>query len=281
MRCRIAGVITLFGLGLFFFSCSSSTQQSLIWIGGKHVDNASIDQNPLMMLPSHPSVVASMDAKKFFESDLGVQLKDMMERLVPFKPSEGFDPSKSVDTIYGGVYFSEGTDACFVIQGHFDTTMISNTVDNKANLGIVKTEYANNTYYTFNNGGFSILTSQTILGGTETCMRRALDRLRYGNLKTSIPNWIVDLLQTKGAAFAMATDASALPLSTLPKDIPLIENLEKGQMVGNFQKPGILIAGTPGLEAVFFNCCSGFEDLRPSWTFKIKTHLCNFHQKWT
>jgi hypothetical protein len=93
--------------------------------------------------------------------------------------------------------------------------------------------------------GFVVLTQRTVLFGTETAMRRALDRIKEGRVKKSVAPWMGDLLEKPNAPIAVGFDLRAQPITDAVRgQLPFLDGLETGRMVGNFQPPGLNVAGT-------------------------------------
>ena len=235
-------------------ACSGAAE-SIALIGGEKVDAASIDEDPLVLLPGGVVMLGYIDARAMFATSLGPDMSRLATNLVPLGPESNFVPSRDVVRIYGGVYAMQGADACAVVQGNFDVEAIRRSADARAvtstGVPLVKTRYADNDIFTAGNVGFVVLTSHTLLTGNETGMRRALDRLRFGarasdsgKLARSVPSWMIDLTATRGAAFAVAGDfSSQVPVGELAREVPFVANLQRLRVIGNFQPPGLNFAG--------------------------------------
>ena len=136
-----------------------------------------------------------------------------------------------------------------VVQGHFDVESIERAAEARAlatnGVPLVKTRYAGNEIYTAGNVGFVVLTGSTLLSGNETGMRRALDRLRYSKLSRAMPIWMSELTITPNASFTLAGDFTGqVPLDALASKAPFMAGLRQLRILGNFQPPGMNLAGT-------------------------------------
>ena len=88
------------------------------------------------------------------------------------------------------------------------------------------------------------LTGHTVLTGNQTGMRRALDRLRFSKLERSIPQWMIDVVNTSGASFAIAGDFSQQQaVDAASKSLSFLAGLRTIRAIGNFQAPGVNVAG--------------------------------------
>ncbi|AGP34974.1 hypothetical protein [Sorangium cellulosum] len=221
---------------------------SLALVGGEKIDATAIDRDPLAVLPSGVVMLGYLDAAAMFTSGLGGEVNQLITNLLPLGPESNFVPSRDIVKIYGGLYAMQGADFCAVMQGNFDVDAIRRSADARSvtviGAPLVKTRYADNDLFTAGNVGFVVLTPHTILTGNETGMRRALDRLRFSALKRSVPSWMVELLGTKNASFALAGDLSSQPaVASAAGQLPFLAGLQYVRVIGNFQPPGVNFAG--------------------------------------
>lgn len=224
-------------------------EQTLVLVGGQRVDAATIDQDPLALLPGSVVALSYLDAGALFATRLGADTAELVKSLLPIGAEAGFVPARDVTKIYGGLYAMQGADYCFVVQGNFDVDALTRAGDARAatpsGIPLVKSHYGGSDFYTVGNVGIVPLTGHTLLSGTEAGMRRVLDRLRYGNLERSVPPWMVELIDTKGAAFAIAADlTSQVPVEPALQGTPVLSQLRVVRVIGNFQAPGLNVAGT-------------------------------------
>lgn len=227
---------------------------SLVLIGGERIDATVIDRDPVAILPSGAVMLSYLDAATMFASSLGGEVNQVVTSLLPLGRESNFVPARDVVKVYGGLYAMQGADFCAVMQGNFDVDAIRRAADAKAitviGAPLVKTRYADNDLFTAGNIGFVLLTPHTILTGNETGMRRALDRLRFNKLDrsassaASIPSWMVELLSTKNASFAVAGDLSSQSaVASATGQLPFLAGLKYVRIIGNFQAPGVNFAG--------------------------------------
>jgi hypothetical protein len=227
--------------------CGGADEGALL-IGGEHVDGATIDRDPLALLPSDIVMLAYLDAATLFQSRLGPEVSQLVTGLLPLGPESNFVPARDVVRVYGGMYAMQGADFCAVLQGNFDTAAIQRAADAKAmttaGAPLVKSRYGDRDVFLVSNVGFVMLTNHTILSGNDTGIRRAIDRLRYNKLERSMPKWMTDLVSTKGAAFSVAGDFTKQPaVEAGAQKFPFIAGMRYMRVVGNFQPPGMNFAG--------------------------------------
>lgn len=227
--------------------CSSGGE--LTPIVGQNVDAATIDKDPIALLPSAPILFGYVDTATLFQTSLGPDVANVVTKILPLGPESNFDPKRDVTRIYAGIYAMQGADFAAVIQGNFDVDAIKRAMDAKAitmnGAPVVKSKYAEQDLYTVQNLGFTILTTHTALSGNETGMRRTLDRLRFGKLERSVPPWMIDFAATQGASFALAGDMTGqAPADAASKSLPFLVGLKNVRILGNFKSPGVNMAGT-------------------------------------
>jgi hypothetical protein len=244
---RLSVAALAIALGTTVVGCPHK-DETLILIGGEPVDAATIDRDPLALLPSGAIMLGYLDAASLFGSKLGPDAGRLLQTLLPLGPEANFVPARDVSRGYGGVYAMQGADFCAVLQGNFDTASIQRAAESRtvtaSGAPLIKTRYANSDLFTAGNIGFVLLTSHTVLTGNETGMRRALDRLRDGKLERSVPSWMIDLLGTQGAAFAVAGDLSSQPaVDAATSRVPFAAGLRLVRVIGNFKAPGLNFAG--------------------------------------
>jgi hypothetical protein len=110
---------------------------------------------------------------------------------------------------------------------------------------LVHSKYAGNDVFTAGNVGFTVVTTHTMLIGNETGMRRALDRIRDNRLARDVPEWMTKLVDTPQAATVIAGDVATEPrIAAMAQSVPFLMGLSNFRVVGNFQPPGVNVAGT-------------------------------------
>jgi hypothetical protein len=90
-----------------------------------------------------------------------------------------------------------------------------------------------------------VVTTHTVLVGNQTGMRRALDRIRDNRLRREVADWIVQLVEHPQASMALAGDVTSRPeVAALARSLPFLNGLTTFRILGNFQSPGLNLAGT-------------------------------------
>ena len=211
-----------------------------------------IDDDPVALLPSAAMVLVNVDARAVYASgSVGGQVGKLTERLVPIGEEAGFVASRDLDRVVVGVYSMQGADVAAVLVGKFDEQKIAQAAQSKAPTKgggvIVASQYGGRTLYTLANIGFTVLSTRTVVAGTESGIRRAIDRIKDGRVTRDQPPWMLATLDTSGAAFASAADFANQPIGAASVGmipLPWVQGLKAVRVIGNFHDPGLNIAGT-------------------------------------
>ena len=214
-----------------------------------------IDADPVALLPSSATIIARVDAKQMFTTgSVGGQLGQLSERLMPIGDEAGFKASRDLETIYAATYSTSGADVVAVLVGTFDAEKIRAVADShtptKGGGVLVASYYLERRLYTLNNVGFCVISPRTVLAGSETMIRRAIERLKDGVAVRNQPPWMtqtIDPASNQGAAFAFAADFANQPIAAASVGmVPLawVKGLKAARLVGNFKDPGLNIAAT-------------------------------------
>lgn len=211
-----------------------------------------LDADPKALLPSSALAYARLDAKAFFASQsFGPDLAKAAEKGSPLGEESGFQPSRDLEVVHAGIYSTQGADVAAILSGHFDAAkMKKNAETHTPTRGggvVVASQYAGRDVYTIDNVGITVLTPKTAVAGTETGIRRVLDRIKDGRVKNDVPPWVETTLATPGAVLAIAADVQAQPgaaesVKQLP--VPWAHGAQKARVLMDFNAPGSNLAAT-------------------------------------
>jgi hypothetical protein len=225
--------------------------QGVVATSPSELTGAQIDADPLALLPGSPVVVATVDARAFYASgSLGAELAALSEQLAPIGEEAGFKASRDVDRIVLGTYAAEGLDVAAVLSGRFDEAKIKQAADGHARTRaggvIVASRYTGRSVYAVGDLGFCVLTPRTALTGTQTGIRRVLDRIHDGSTKRELLPWVEKTVETPNAAAALTADF-AQPLAeaaigSFP--LPWLRGVKAVRILADFKPPGMHVAGT-------------------------------------
>jgi hypothetical protein len=234
---------------MLLFGCAKKEDVVVQTGAGKELSEPAIDADPLALLPPNAIGVLTLDAKALFASSFGARLLALAQSRSPLPAAADFDAARDLQHVYAGFYSMQGADVAGVAIGHFQPEKIRSAADSQLQTAtgapVVKSEYAGRTVYTSRGVGMTVLTSRTVLFGDETGIRRALDRIHEGRAQRSLPKWMAELLTSEKAPIAGGADFTSQPVSDAVRDqIKFVDGLETVSLVGNFQDPGLNVAGT-------------------------------------
>jgi hypothetical protein len=213
--------------------------------GGASLDDA------LALLPGNAIAVGTIDARSFFGSQtFGADLAKLVEKYMPVGEEAGFQASRDVDRVTFASYAYSGLDVAAIVIGKFDEAKIKQAAaahtPTKTGGTIVASQYAGHDVYTVSNVGFTILSSERAVAGTEQGIRRVLERIKDGRVKRDITPWMLQTVETPGAVAAVAADFATTPM---PPDVarqipvPFLSGLKAARAVATFEA-GVQIAGS-------------------------------------
>ena len=215
----------------------------------------------LALLPGNAIGLGTVDARAFFANPtFGADLAALVEKLVPIGSEAGFQASRDVDRVTFGSYSYQGVDVAAIVIGRFDEGKIKQAAVSHASghagsagsagsVGsmLVVSQYAGRDVFTVNHVGFTLLSNTMALAGTESGVRRVLERIQDGRVRRDIAPWMIQTIETQSAALAVAGDFTTTPMpADVTRQIPLafMQNLKAARVVGSFKNQGIELAGS-------------------------------------
>lgn len=206
----------------------------------------------LALLPGSAIALATIDGRAFFGSEtFGADLAKLLEPYVPLGEEAGFQASRDVDRVTLASYSYQGVDVAAIVVGRFDEAkikqMVASNTPTKSGVPLVASKYADHDVYTANNVGFTLLSGTRAIAGTESGIRRVLERIADKRVKRDLPSWMIETIETPGAAAAVAGDFATTPApAEVLRQVPLsfVQSLRMLRLVAAFKKPGIQLAGS-------------------------------------
>lgn len=242
---KLARIILVFSFLLFLFGC-----------GGKDQPKTPEAEVPLedafALLPGNAIAIGTVDARAFFGSQtFGADLAKAIEKMVPVGEEAGFSASRDTDRVTWGTYSYQGVDVAAIVIGKFDEAKIkqvaANQTPTKSGMPLVVSPYAGRDVYTVSNIGFTLLSPTRAIVGTESGIRRVLDRIRDKRVSRDLPAWMIGTLETPGAAAAVAADFGSQPVpAEVLRQIPVsyAQNVKVLRVVTQFKDQGVQVAGS-------------------------------------
>jgi len=235
-------------LGAGLGGCAKSEDVIVRAGQGKALTAPAIDADPLALLPGNAVGVMTVDAKAMFQSNFGGALLSIVRARSPLPAAAEFEPARDLERVYVGSYSMQGADVAGVAIGSFKPDRIAaaeGQLKTVAGLPVVKSSYAGRTLYTAGGVGFTVLTERTVLFGNETGIRRALDRIEEGRVQRRLTPWMVEILEKPSAPLAAGADLLSQPLPRAAQsELAFLEGMKTASLLGNFQDPGLNLAGT-------------------------------------
>jgi len=199
-----------------------------------------VDADPSALLPFGSVLAANIDAKAVINSSAGGDIAAITERVVPFASQIDFQAKRNLDRAWVGMYSFSGADVLGVLSGRFHPEKIADLNGKSTPMGVmVVSTYAGRTVVTVANIGFTVLTPKTALVGSETAMRRALDRISAGTVKRELPQWMSDWTAQSGFPVLIASDVTKQSApKTLISYMPWLAGMQYVRIRGRFNPDG-------------------------------------------
>jgi hypothetical protein len=229
-------------------SCGSSREVILRTAAGAEVTAEEIDRQPLWLLPPGGIGWFHIDVARASRSDLGREILTDLEARLALPDSAGFSLGRDISELSVASYSMQGVDFAGVARGQFDKGRIAAAaVEYRAGAlpPLTRSEYAGRTLFLAARVGFVIVTPHTALFGNEIAIRRCLDRIAESRVSDDLPSWTKEMMATPNATFSIGLDLKGSAVTAvLPNRLAALRGASMARAVGNFDPPGINIAGT-------------------------------------
>ncbi len=212
--------------------------------GGPKAPEGQSTDDALALLPGGAIAVGTIDARAFFGSQtFGADLAKLVEKYVPIGQEAGFQASRDVDRMTFATYSYSGVDVAAIVVGRFDEAKIkaaaASHTPTKGGSVIVASQYLGHDVYTVSNVGFTLLSQERAIAGTESGIRRVLERINDKRVHRDITPWMLATVETPSAAAALAADFATQPmpqqmLAQIPA--PNAKDLKAMRLVATFDQ---------------------------------------------
>lgn len=248
-RARWAGVALASALALGAGGCGSKPEVILRTAAGVEVTAEQIDSEPLWLLPPGGVGWFHLDTALASRSELGRQIMADLQARLALPESAGLSLERDVRQLTVASYSMKGLDFAGVARGRFDVQRITAAaLEYKGGPfmpQLTRAEYAGRTLFTAGPVGFVLVTPQTALFGNDVAIRRCLDRIAEARVADDLPSWAKELIAAPNAAFSLGLDLNASAITAaFPRRFAPLRGASLARAVGNFDAPGINLAGT-------------------------------------
>jgi len=241
-------LLFVFVLALFTFACGGNKDGE----GAKNADKEPSMDDALALLPGNAIAVGTVDARAFFGSKtFGAELAKVVEKYVPIGKEANFDAARDVDRVTWASYSFQGIDVAAIVIGRFDEAKIKQVAQSntptKMGAPIVTSQYAGRDVYTVSNIGFTVLSKERVVVGTESGIRRVLERIKDKRVKRDILPWMISTVETPGASAAAAADFASNPApAEAMKMVPsaIAQKIKALRVLMNFKETGVEVAAS-------------------------------------
>ncbi|MBN1607944.1 MAG: hypothetical protein JW940_15005 [Polyangiaceae bacterium] len=230
------------------FGCSKAPDVVAYTPAEKKAEPA-VDADPLALLPSGMIGLVALDMKPLLGASFGSEIAALSERFAPLPKSAEFDSKHDVDRVIVASYSLQGVDYVGVVRGRFKPAAIENAAKSgePSPLGAPMTQstYAGRSVIAVQDVAMTVLSEQTVIFGNPTALQRALDRIEEGRVERKLPTWLDKLVATPNAPIVAGWDLAGQPApDALRRQLGFLEGLETARVVGNYESPGVNLAGT-------------------------------------
>ncbi len=209
--------------------------------------SADIDHDPWRLLPRGAVAFFRTD-HSIWEADFGDDLAKALLAHLPLPPDVPVSPQSDIKLIVGAAYATVNNDVAFVCQGRFDRDALNQAFNSASRtaLGdeIVSIVFAGEKMHVAGAFAMAVLSSKTMVFGTQLGVRRVLEVVEEGRLARELPPWFETLLQNPDATVQVGVDLDAQPVPTVFRTrLEFLNHLRAARLLGNYKGGGINLAG--------------------------------------
>lgn len=241
--------LAIASLALLLGACSKPEEIIIAAAAAEPVTAEQIDADPWALLPGGGYGFGYLDARALAASPLGPKLLSLFSRQ-GWLPDANAISVNEIETVFVGLYTMQGADMVGVARGNFDASRVDAAIAAAGGAGKLKRiEYARRAVYHGRGAGFSVLTSRTLLFGSEAGVRRGLDRIAEARMRPHVPGWLEPMLSNPDAPMVGGVDLRAHPVpDAVRREAAFVDGLHTARLVGNFKAPGVNVAATLSYE---------------------------------
>ncbi len=224
----------------------SSARGAVVTFEGTSVDVETIDKDAWALLPPGMVGVMAFSAHDVLATPLGARVDAMVAKAVPAAYEAGLIPTQVVTRVTGASYASQGADGVGVL-----TTSLGPEFEQKLGASAMqRTTYVGRPVYVQGKVALTVLTQKTMLMGTETSVRRALEKLARGDLTRAMPAWMTEIQGGDDAHLALASDFEHHAVAgSLVHQLPFLKGIRTATVLSKYAPPNVHLVGTLNYES--------------------------------
>jgi hypothetical protein len=210
--------------------------------------SADIDHDPWRLLPRGAVAFLRTD-QSIWTADFGDDLAQSLLTHLPLPEGAALSPQSDIELIVGAAYATVNNDVALVCQGRFDRDALNRAFasSSKTALGeeIVSIVFAGEKMHVAGALAMAVLSSKTMVVGTQLGVRRVLEVVEEGRLARELPPWFETLLQNQDATLQVGIDLDAQPVPAVFRTrLEFLNHLRAARLLGNYKGGGINWAGS-------------------------------------
>src|SRR6187402_607634 len=246
-RFRCAALIGAFAVA-WMVGCAAPVEQIHFASERARPTALEIDRDPWRLLPQGAVSFFRTD-QSIWEADFGDDLAQALTERLPLPSGVKLTPQSDIQLIVGAAYATVNNDVAFVCQGRFDRAALNQALAAPATtaLGepIVSIVFAGENMHVAGAFAMAVLSSKTMVFGTQLGVRRVLEVVEEGRLGRHLPAWFETLLATPSATLQLGIDLDAQPVPTVFRTrLEFLNHLRAARLLGNYKGGGINLAGS-------------------------------------
>lgn len=237
-----------FSMVTALWGCASSRERIIVTADRSRPSASEIDADPWALLPQGAVLWGRLD-RSIFDSAFSGELKELLDRRLPIPRSARLRAERDLVTIVGGAYATVGNDFVAICQGQFDAADLAQAfqVDpvTRAGRPLVSGRFAGVDMYVSDTLALCMLSSRTLVTGTQLGVRRVLELVEERRMKRRLPDWFERLLVESSGDFHIGVDLDAQPVpAVFHTELEFMNHMRAARVIGNFAAPGLNFAGS-------------------------------------
>jgi hypothetical protein len=199
-----------------------------------------VDADPIALLPQGALAIARIDARALVKAgETGPQLGVYADRFFPLADATGAKPSRDLETAWVATYSYSGADLVSLLRGKVDEAGVRKLAETHTPLKngdtLTAVDYMGSRLYTTKLGAFTFVTPQTTAVGSETLVRRVMERVKDKRVARDPSAFITGVLDAAPAAtFVGAADFASQPVGQVAvgmMPLPWAQGISKAKVI--------------------------------------------------